>query len=400
MKIVIVGNGLAGIMAAKTLREFDQELSIDIFAEENYHYYPRPNLIQFLAGNIPQERIFAFSEDWYRTQNIQIHLGKPVIKIFPESKEVEIKGEGKKKYDYLLLATGSYPFIPPFKGADKRGVFTIRSLDDTLEIIEYIRNHNKTAVVGGGLLGLEIARALNSRGTEVEVVEFFGRLLPRQLDEQGASLLKDQIEKMGIKVHLSLATEEVLGQDEIQGLKFKNGSEVQTEMAVIAAGIRSNIRRAQEAGLKTERGIVVNGYLQTTNPNIFAAGDSCQHQGRVYGIIPASFEQARTAAVNILGQKKEYKGTVPSNSLKVAGIQLTSIGLVNPEEEGFEEVRLEHREEGIYKKIVLKQDVIVGAIWMGTKKGADEVAHLITNKTNIKNWKRSILEEDFDFSLL
>ncbi len=160
MKIVIVGNGLAGIMAAKTLREFDQELSIDIFAEENYHYYPRPNLIQFLAGNIPQERIFAFSEDWYRTQNIQVHLGKPVIKILPESKEVEVKGEGKKKYDYLLLATGSYPFIPPFKGADKLGVFTIRSLANTLEIIEYLKNHNKTAVVGGGLLGLEIARAL------------------------------------------------------------------------------------------------------------------------------------------------------------------------------------------------------------------------------------------------
>ncbi len=200
MKIVIVGNGLAGVMTAKTLRELDQKLTIDIFAEETYHYYPRPNLIQFLAGSISQERVFAFSEDWYRGQNIQVHLGKPVIRIFPEAKEVEVKGEGKKEYDYLLLATGSSPFIPPFKGTDKKGVFTIRSLDNTLEIIEYLNSHNKTTVVGGGLLGLEIARALKSRGAEVSVVEFFERLLPRQLDEQGASLLKDQIEKMGIKV--------------------------------------------------------------------------------------------------------------------------------------------------------------------------------------------------------
>ncbi|MFQ5721231.1 MAG: NAD(P)/FAD-dependent oxidoreductase [Candidatus Aminicenantales bacterium] len=400
MKIIIVGNGLAGVMAAKALREFDQKLTIDIFAEENYHYYPRPNLIQFLAGSISQERVFAFSEDWYRSQNIQVHLGKPVIKIFPEAKEVEVKGEGKREYDYLLLTTGSSPFIPPFKGRDKKGVFTIRNFDNTLEIVEYLKNHNKTTVVGGGLLGLEIARALKSRGAEVRVVEFFERLLPRQLDEQGASLLKDQIEKMGIKVHLGLATDEVLGQEEVTGLKFKGGSVIKTEMAVVAAGIRSNISLAQEAGLQAERGIVVNDYLQTNHPAIYAAGDNCQHRGRVYGIIPASFEQARIAAANILGQRKKYKGTIPANSLKVAGIQLTSLGEVTPEEKGFEEIRVEDREKGIYKKIVLRQDILVGAIWMGTKKGADELARLIANRVNVKEWKESLLNDDFDFSLL
>ena len=171
-------------------------------------------------------------------------------------------------------------------------------------------------------------------------------------------------------------------------------------MAVIAAGIRSNISLAQEAGLETERGIVVNDYLQTSQPAIYAAGDNCQHQGRVYGIIPASFDQARIVSANILGQRKKYKGSVPANSLKVAGIQLTSLGEVNPEDEGFEEIRVENRQKGIYKKVVLKQDVIVGAIWMGTKKGADDIARLIANRVKVKKWKGSLLEDDFDFSLI
>lgn len=400
MRVIIVGNGLAGIISAKTLRELDKKVEIEVFAEEKYHYYPRPNLIEFLAGNILFEQMFAFPDGWYREQNINIHLEKPVKRIFPDSQEIEVEGGKREKYESLLLANGSFSFIPPFKGADKKGVFTLRTLDDAFELLEYLKNHRKAAIIGGGLLGLETARAMKSRGARVEVVEFFDRLLPRQLDIEGASLLKTKIEKMGIKVHLGVATEEILGQNEVRGLKFKGENEIETDMAIVAAGVRPNIRIAKEAGLETDRGLVVNDYLQSSKPEIFAAGDAIQHRGKVYGIIPASFNQARVAASNILGQKKKYEGTVPSNTLKVVGLDLASIGLVNPEEGAFEEFRKEKIEEGIYKKIVIQNGIVVGAIWMGTKKGVSDINRIISQEINVDKYKDSLLEDDFDYSVL
>ena len=400
MRVIIIGNGISGIIFSKTLRELDKKVEIDVFAKEKYHYYPRPNLIEFLAGRIPYERIFAFSEDWYKEQNINIHFNKPVKTIHPDSQEIEQQNDKREKYDKLLVASGCFSFVPPFKGVDKEGVFTLRTIDDAFKILEYLEGHQKVVIIGGGVLGLEIARALKSRGAEVDIVEFFDRLLPRQLDFQGASILKNQIEKMGIKVHLGMATEEVLGQEAIKGLRFKGGGKLDADMSIVAAGVRSNMNMAKEAGLETDRGLVVNDYLQTSNTAIYGAGDVVQHKGRMYGIISASFNQAQTAAYNIFGQEKKYEGTIPSNTLKVVGLSVTSIGLVNPEEGNYEEFRKENREEGIYKKIVVQEGTIVGSIWMGTKKGVDRISQAISQRKNIEKWKNSILEDDFDFSIL
>lgn len=400
MRVIIIGNGLAGTIAAKTIREQDRNVEIDIFADEKYHYYPRPNLIEFLAGHLPLERIYAFPEGWYSEQGLKVHLEETVLKIFPDTKEIEAAAGKREKYDFLILANGSLAFIPPFKGVEKEGVFTLRTLDDAFGILDYIQDHRKVTVIGGGLLGLETARALRSRGASVEVVEFYGYLLPRQLDSQGASLLKSQIENMGIRVHLGLACEEILGQERITGLRFKGGREIQTETAVVAAGVRPNLRLAKEAGLETDRGVVVNDTLQSSHPGILAAGDVTQHAGRVYGIIPASFNQARIAALNVLGQKKKYEGTIPSNTLKVVGIDLTSVGVVNPEDESYEELRKENRDQGIYKKVVLQNGEIHGLICLGTKKGVSEISRLIARKANVEKWKDALLDDDFDFSML
>lgn len=400
MRIIIIGNGLAGTIAAKTLREQDRTVEIDVFADEKYHYYPRPNLIEFLAGNLPLERIFAFPEEWYSEQNVNVHLEKPGIRIFPDSKEIEVAGGKREKYNFLVLANGSLAFVPPIKGAEKQGVFTLRTLDDAFEILDCLKDRRRVTVIGGGLLGLETARAVKSRDVEVEVVEFFGHLLPRQLDPQGGSLLKGQIEKMGINVHLGLACSEVLGQDSVTGLRFKGGREIQTDVALVAAGVRPNLRIAQEAGLETDRGLVVDDYLLSSHPDIWAAGDITQHAGRVYGIIPASFNQARMAALNVLGQRQKYEGTIPSNTLKVLGIDLTSVGMVNPEDESFEELREENADKGTYKKIVVKNGEVCGLICIGTKKGVSEISRLISRKANVEKWKDSLLEDDFDYSVI
>jgi len=400
MRVIVIGNGISGIISSKTLRELDQDVEIDVFAKEKYHYYPRPNLIDFLAERIPFERLFAFPEDWYTNQNIRIHLSKPVKKILPESQEIELDQGQKEKYDRLIVANGSISFVPPFQGTEKEGIFTLWNLDDAYRMLKYLSDHPNVVVIGGGLLGLEIARALNTRGAQVGVVEFFDRLLPRQLDKQGASILQHHIERMGIKVRVGTVTEEFLGQEEVRGLRFKGGGEWEADMALIAAGARPNLSMAQEAGLEVDRGLIVNDYLQTSDPLIYGVGDTVQHKGRVYGIIPASFGQARSAAHNIFGQEKKYAGTIPSNTLKVMGVHLTSIGLVNPEEGEFEELRKEIREEGIYKKIVLKDGIIVGAIWMGTKEGVSDILRVITKKANVNEWREALLEDQFDYSLI
>ncbi len=400
MRIVVIGNGISGIIFSKTLRELDQDVEIDVFAREKYHYYPRPNLIDFLAERIPFERLFAFPEDWYTNQNIRIHLSKPVKKILPASCEIELDQGHKERYDRLIVANGSYSFVPPFQGTEKKGIYTLWNLDDAYRILEYMADHPNVVVIGGGLLGLEIARALNTRGAQVGVVEFFDRLLPRQLDQQGASILQHHIERMGIKVRVGTVTENFKGREEISGVRFKGGDEWEADMALVAAGARPNISMVQEAGLDVERGLIVNEYLQSSDPLIYGVGDAVQHKGRVYGIIPASFEQARSAAHNVFGQQKEYLGTIPSNTLKVMGVHLTSIGLVNPEEGEFEEFRKEIREEGIYKKVVLQDGIIVGAIWMGTKDGVRDITRIITKKANVSEWKEALLEDEFDFSVI
>jgi len=398
MKIVIVGNGLAGTLAAKTARELDPEAGIEIFGEEKYAYYPRPNLIEFLAGRLPYEKLFAFPENWNVRQRIDVHLGAKVAKIRPDERTVETGSGGVFPYDALLLASGARAAVPPLTGSGLKGVFVMRTLDDALAILDHLRTHAHVAVLGGGLLGLEIARAIRGRGAEVSVVEFFDRLLPRQLDPAAAGILKHQIEKTGISVRLGAVSREILGAAEVRGIRFESGDEVEADLVVIAAGVKPELALAKDAGLTVERGIVVDDRLRTSRPEIFAAGDVAEHQGRVYGIIPASFEQARAAAGNMLGMDMPYSGTVPSNTLRVAGLYVTSAGEVNPEARGHEVLVRSVPEDGLYKKIVLKEGRLVGAIWMGTKKGALEIGRFVALKKDVESRKGDLLEDTFDFA--
>jgi nitrite reductase (NADH) large subunit len=398
MKIVIVGNGLAGTLAAKTARELDPGAGIEIFGEEKYAYYPRPNLIEFLAGRMPYEKLFAFPENWNVRQRIDVHLGAKVAKIRPDERTVETGSGGVFPYDALLLASGARAAVPPLTGSGLKGVFVLRTLDDALAILDHLRTHAHVAVLGGGLLGLEIARAIRGRGAEVSVVEFFDRLLPRQLDPAAAGILKHQIEKTGISVRLGAVSREILGAEEVRGIRFESGDEVEADLIVIAAGVKPELALAKDAGLTVERGIVVDDRLRTSRPEIFAAGDVAEHQGRVYGIIPASFEQARAAAGNMLGMDMPYSGTVPSNTLRVAGLYVTSAGEVNPEARGHEVLVRSVPEDGLYKKIVLKEGRLVGAIWMGTKKGALEIGRFVALKKDVESRKGDLLEDTFDFA--
>jgi len=394
---VIVGSGLAGTIAAKTLRELDPRVGIEILGEERHPYYPRPNLIEYLAGRLSRERIFAFPEGWAQKQGIALRLGATAARIRGAERTVETAEGASVPYDVLLLATGARPLRPPVAGTDKKGVFVMRTLDDADVLIGLLRENRRAVVLGGGLLGLEIARAIRGRGAEVRVVEVFDRLLPRQLDAAAAAILQGQIERSGIVVQLGAVAREILGEGDVRGLRFESGDEVEADAVVIAAGIAPEIGLAKDAGLKVGRGIVVDDRMRTSADGIFAAGDAAEHAGRIYGIIPAAFEQARVAAHNMLGLDMPYAGTVPSNTLKVAGLYVTSVGNVLGEGPGLESVVRSDPGTGLYKKIVLQEGRLVGAIWMGTKKGAPEIGRFVALNKDVERRKEDLLGETFDF---
>jgi nitrite reductase (NADH) large subunit len=398
MHVVIVGSGVAGVTASRILRVNNPKAMISIYTDENHLFYPRPRLYEVLSDEASPREIYVFSEQWYEKRGIKVHLNKKVTGVKTAQKQLTLEDHSRVKYDKVLLANGAHPFIPPIKGVEKTGVFALRSIRDALTIREYAKKTRKTIIIGGGLLGLEFAASLRKLGQQVEVVEIFPRLLPRQLDQDGATIFKDRIETLGIKIVLGVRTEEILGKKTVSGISLDNGKELCGNLVLISAGVRSNTDLAAEAGIKVEKGVVVDQYLQTSVDDVYAAGDVAEFEGRVYGIIPAALEQARISAINMVeGEKQVYNGTIPSAMLKIVGIDLTSMGLVNPEGPQYEEIKKINKEKGIYKKLVLKKGKIVGAILLGDRKGVTWIKQLMDQKIDVTKYEDFLLGDDFDY---
>ncbi len=396
--VVIVGNGVAGVTAARIIKEKNPEARVSIYTDENHQYYPRPRLYEVLSGEAEPREIYMFPEKWYEKSGIKVHLKKKATSIDIDRKELVLEDQTRVSYDKLLLANGGHSFIPPIKGVEKTGVFTLRSIRDALTIREFTKKSEKAIVIGGGLLGLEFAASLRKLGQQVEVVEIFPRLLPRQLDQDGAAILKNRIASRGIDIVLGVKTVEIRGSERVAGILLDSGEMVSGDLVLICAGMRSNAQLALEAGIKVNRGVVVDGYLRTSTEDVYAVGDVAEFEGRVYGIIPAALEQATIAATNLMKEEqKVYTGTIPSNTLDIVGIDLTSMGIVNPEEAKYEEVKKVDDTQGVYKKLVLDQGKIVGAILLGTKKGLTAIKQLMSQEIDITKYKDSILNDDFDY---
>ncbi|MGB5912674.1 MAG: FAD-dependent oxidoreductase [Promethearchaeia archaeon] len=402
MKIVIVGNGIAGIFTAQNIRALDKEVELEIYSQEKYPYYWRIKTPELIPGKITTKDLIVYKEDWYRNNRIDSYLGKKIVEIKPNEKELIIEGEKKPvSYDKLVLALGSVPNIPPsINNAVSmvgKGVFTLRSIDDALNIRSFIKEKGlKTAIIiGGGLLGLELARQIKDCNLDTTVVEFFPRLLPRQLDTECGEMLKAEIEKMGINVILGAETEEILVNDEVEGIRLKDGRIFKSEIILIQAGIRPTIDIAKKAGINTNRGIIVNHFLETSMEDIFAVGDCIEYNNQIYGIIPACVEQSKILASYILGKEKiEYGGTTPKNSLKIVGINLTSIGQINPPEEvsgAWEILKKADKKDCCYQKIVLKDNKLKGAILFGESKNLSFVSQNIDKEID-KDMMKKLLE--------
>jgi len=391
---LIIGNSFAGTHAAKSIRSIQPESDITICGREKYPFYSKPKLPAFLAGEVPLEKIFIYPEAWYPENNLKLLLNETAVSIDAGAKKVHFADGKKLSYDKLLIANGSKAAFPPIAGLDHPWVFSLRTLDDAIAIREYARGKKDVIVIGGGLLGLEAGNALRKLGLNVQVIEFFDRLLPRQMDKAGSLILQKKFEEMGFSLVLGVVTEKIYEENGKRLVKLKDGRTFSADFVLVSAGIAPDVELARTAQLTINKGIEVCDCLRTNNPDIYAAGDVAEHKGRIYGIWPAAEEQGKLAGTNMTGEEEVYQGTVMSTTLKVLGIDLSSLGDITGE--GAREYSRVDDANNIYQKIFVRDNRIIGAILLGDIKKAFSLQSMMKAGTNVNGREDKILLPDFN----
>ncbi len=394
---VIVGNGAAGTNAADQLRRLDAEAKICIITEEAFPFYSRIRLIDYIAGDITKEALVINKNQWYLNRNIELRLSVRVTSVDSANKRVLTGQNEAFSYDRLLLATGAHAFMPNIPGAEKKGIFTLRNIEDAEAIRSFADSSQHVVMIGGGLLGLETGNALRRLGKKVTVVEFFPRLLPRQLDVPAADLLAGTMTKMGFSLYLGRKIKQIVGPDQVKGVMLESGETLPADMVVVSAGVRPNMKLAESLKLHRSKGIEVDEGMRASLPGIYAAGDVAEYKGVLYGIWPAAMEQGKIAGSNMAGVNAAYEGTTASNQLKVAGIDLAAAGNIDAE------CAIESRtfqEDGVYRKCVFEDNRLVGCILQGDTSGFQAMLRLIRQKQDVSVYKDDMALKDFDFNVV
>ncbi|PVV12949.1 MAG: nitrite reductase large subunit [gamma proteobacterium symbiont of Ctena orbiculata] len=391
-KLVLIGNGMAGVRTLEELLKLAPErYEITVFGAEPHPNYNRIMLSPVLAGEKSISDIILNERDWYAEHGIALKTGDAVTRIDRVARKVVTNSGEEMAYDRLLIATGSNPFIIPLPGHDKSGVIGFRDIADVERMLEAAGRYKKAVVIGGGLLGLEAANGLQKNGMEVTVVHLMDSLMERQLDRPAADLLKASLETRGLKFLMQAQTAEITGDERVRGVKFADGSEIEADLVVMAVGIRPNMALAQDAGIHCDRGIVVSDTMQTYDPRIYAVGECVQHRNVCYGLVAPLFDQAKVAANHLanLGIAR-YEGSITSTKLKVTGIDLFSAGEFN-EGEGDETLVLQDPGAGVYKKLVLRDNRVKGAVMYGDTLDGSWYFQLLREGTDISAFRSTIL---------
>ncbi len=404
-RLVVVGNGMAALACLEEIYRRggppQAEFDVTVFGAERECNYNRILLSDVLSGKKNAEEIVLNPLTWYAERGIRLHLGEPVAHLDVQSRAVRSAGGIEAEYDRLLLAMGSVPFIPPIKGVERPGVFTYRSLEDVEAIRERALRSQKALVIGGGILGLEAARALAEMGLEVTVAHLMDRLLEMQLDGPAAAILRRQIEELGIRVLLGHCADEILpasvggGNGAIEGVHFTNGTAREADLVLISTGIRPNVALAREAGLALRRGIIVNDYLETGAPGVSAIGECVEHRGKTYGLVAPIYEQAKVAAAALCGDRsKAYTGSVTAAKLKVAGVEVVSMGNFLADGAACEEIVYSDPAAGLYQKVVLQGGRVGGGIFLGDTMLSGRIFQLLTSGEDVTLQRKGLLRGD------
>lgn len=391
-KLVVIGNGMAGCRAVEELlARAPDAYDIIIFGAEPEVNYNRIMLSPVLAGETTFDEIIINGRDWYDENGIELRAGEEVIAIDPAGRQVLTDKGERKDYDRLLIATGSTPFIIPVPGATLDGVIAFRDIADVRSMTAVAGNGGQAVVIGGGLLGLEAANGLRTNGMDVTVIHLTDTLMERQLDEAAGFLLRRELESRGIDVLTGASTEEILGEEAVEGVKLKDGRVVPAGLVVMAAGIRPNISLAQKAGLECNRGILVDDFMQTSDPYIMAVGECVEHRGQVYGLVAPIWDMCRAAADTLAAVGGDgYGGSVTSTKLKVTGVDVFSAGDFAPGEDR-DDIVYRDAARGIYKRIVVSDDRIIGAVLYGDTQDGNWYFQLLKDAEDISESRETLI---------
>ena len=378
--IIILGGGIAGLAAAEEIRKKSKDTHITIISAEKQLPYYRLNLTRYLAQEVNKNNLTIHPHHWYTENRIKLMSGQEAQAIKTATKQVELQDGTVLTYDKLIIAMGAYPFIPPITGSNLKNVVTIRTVEDAEYVLKRLPVTTDCICIGGGILGLETAGAIAKSGMKVTLLESAPWLMPRQLNAQGAAILKQYLAGIHIDVRENTKIKEIMGQDFCQGIMMEGGEIIPAGLVIITAGVKPNTDLAKKTGLEVDHGLVVNHYMQTSDDNIFAAGDITECHSMIYGLWNVAQYQGKIAALNALGIETQFGGVPRSSILKVLGIDLFSIGNISPIDESCYQYAQE--EPGRYFNFFIRDGTLVGSIIIGdnalaikVKKAVENAAH-------------------------
>ncbi len=375
-RYLIIGNGVAGTEAAMAIRKNDPKGQILMVTEEPIPFYSRIKLPDYVAGITEKSNLIIKNDQWYKDNRIELKTETCIVDIDHTKKQARDQNDNVFEYDSLLISTGSVPFMPPIKGSSKKNIFALRTFDDANSIVQAVINIKDVVIIGGGLLGLEAAHAFVKRGLNVIVVEFFDRLLPRQMDNQGALLLKSMLENMDFQFRLGAKTRQIQGDTSVTGVELESGEVLKADIVLFSAGVRPNLALPEKSGIEIDQGVMVDENMKTSLTDVYAAGDVARFQQTNFCIWPEAQEQGRVAGSNMAGDLQVFKPIIPSNRLKVAGIDLGAAGDIDPDNMLESDIE---KSDKVYRKIVKKGGKPVGCIMLGNTEGFSSLVRQITN---------------------
>jgi NAD(P)H-nitrite reductase large subunit len=399
-KYLIIGNSAGGIGAAEAIREVDKAGSITIVSDEPYPSYSRPLISKYITGERSLEGMLFRPTDFYEQNNINLLLGRRVNSLAPGEHTAELDSSEHITWDKLLIASGGVPIVPRIGGLGKKGVFNFITLDDAKAIDEFLDRATTAVVIGGGLIGTAVTEALTQRGVEVTVVEMKERILNTILDEQASLMAEEALEKAGVMVITGCTVAEIIGEESVTAVILSNGVEIPCSLVVVAIGVLPRTELLKGTDIKVNRGIAVNRHMGTNHPDIYACGDAAEAYDFVYGensltpIWPIAYLGGRIAGYNMARTNAEYPGGTAMNALNYFGLDIAAAGItIPPDEYGYEV--LSKQNDGVYQKLVLKDDLLVGMVFVKDIEKSGIVFSLMRDGVNVHDFKQALLTDDF-----
>jgi len=404
-QFVIIGNSAAGIAAVEAIRQSDKTSKITVISDEDYPSYCRCLISYYLAGEVKEEKIWYRPDTFYKENNTELLLNKKVERVDPKKNRVICQDKSQLNYDALLIATGGRPKFPEISGIKKEGVFGFRTLKDTKQIQDLLVVTKAASVLGGGLVGLKGAYALKKRNIEVKVIVRSKQVLSQMLDFDAASLVQKRLEENGIEILLGQDAAEIIGNGDIKAIKLDSGKILGTSLVIAAKGVQPNIDLIKDTEIKIKEGIIADNLMQTNIPNIYTAGDVCESfdltlgETSINALWPVAVEQGRIAGANMAGENINYEGSVAMNSIEFFGLPIISLGLYKTKGDnaGFEEIKSLNTRDNLYKKLLLKDNILVGAILVGDIRSSGIFLRLIKEKINVSPFKDKLMKENFGY---